>query len=158
MLINTQTIHICLIRWKLKVVSDTKLKAIRDVFSKEAEPKEQSLWRELDLPSLVDIVWYIFGLKFKHTVCNVNTMKLGFKLFLWCECNLTSIQTNYQMYVPSLSQKMSHRHECFVFLMWEGTMAVQSSAWPSNQLWNECKWSVFFNSPDHSTFFLYFLF
>lgn len=72
---------ICLIRRKLKVVSDTKLKAIRDVFSKEAEPKEQSLWREPDLPSLVDIVWNVFGLKFKYTVCNFNTMKLGFKLY-----------------------------------------------------------------------------
>lgn len=50
---DTQTIHICLIRRKLKVVSDTKLKAIRDVFSKEAEPKE-SLKRAG--PSLGDIV------------------------------------------------------------------------------------------------------
>lgn len=41
--------------------------------------------------------------------------------------------------------------------MWEGTMDVQSSARTSNQLWNGWKLSLFSNSPDHSTFFLYFL-
>lgn len=46
---------------------------------------------------------------------------------LCCEC-----QTNYRVYVTSLSSKTSHRHVIFVFSMREGIMDVQRSVWANN--------------------------
>lgn len=51
-------------------------------------------------------------------------------LHLWCECDPTSIWTNYQVLQVS-AKKMSHSYVSFIFSMQEGTTDEQSSVQPT---------------------------